>query len=267
MQIHAHTCISHKCQGNPYRMYVHVFACMSWAVHMCMYRCCMCMYLCVSVCMWVKYTTCAYSLQMCICTPSGGPKCTLCATHEHFIRLLRLAILSQAPSELIYVSSTLQRILNRLQQSMKTASWHENCLDCRVYVCVCIYMYVYVLHVSECIWSYVYVSPVWAKCCLYTLYIVHICIATLAQWHIQSHMHLLTWVRDLETSKAFCWNLNVLFESDARRWACSTWRVQSFLLSKCQKTHTYTYIYIHAYTCTYTIIHTHTTWYMHYTGT
>ncbi len=124
MQIHAHTCISHRCQGNPYRMYVHVFACMSWAVHMCMYRCCMCMYLCVSVCMCVKYITCAYSLQMCICTPLGGPKCTLCATHEHFIRLLRLAILSQAPSELISVSSTLQMILNWLQLSMKTASWH-----------------------------------------------------------------------------------------------------------------------------------------------
>ena len=71
MQIHAFRL---GCQGNPYRMYVHVFACMSWAMHICMYVCCMCMYLCVSVCMCVKYTTCAYSLQMCICTPAGGSK-------------------------------------------------------------------------------------------------------------------------------------------------------------------------------------------------
>ena len=147
------------------------------------------MYLCVSVCMCVKYTTCAYALQMCICTPLEGPKCALCATHEHFIRLSHSAILSQAPSEMISVSSTLQRILNRLQQSMKTASWHENCLDCRVYVCACIYMYVYVLHVSVCILLYVYVSPARAK----KLYIYPSYCACMYD-HIGSVVHTVTYV-------------------------------------------------------------------------
>ena len=42
-----------------------------------------------------------------------------------------------------------------------------------------------------------------------------------------------------------------LFEFEARQRACSTWSVQSFLISRCQKTHTYTYIHIHAYTLSY----------------
>ena len=140
-KLHANTCTYMHFDLGVGQSILYVCACISWAVHMCMYVWCMCMYLCVSVCMCVKYTTCAYALQMSICTPSGGPKCALCATHGHFIRLSRSAILSQAPSEMISVSSTLQRILIRLQQSLKTASWHRLpgvCMCMYPSVCVCI---------------------------------------------------------------------------------------------------------------------------------
>ena len=73
-KIHANTCTYMHFDLGVGQCISYVCACISWAMHMCMYVCCMCMYLCVSVCMCVKYTTCAYALQMCICTPAGGSK-------------------------------------------------------------------------------------------------------------------------------------------------------------------------------------------------
>ena len=107
---------------------------------------------------------------MCICTPLGGPKCTLCATHGHFIRLSRSAILSQAPSEMISVSSTLQRILNRLLQSLKTASWHRLqgvCMCMYLYMCVCIAcicMYFVVCVCIPCTSKKLYIYPSYCAC-------------------------------------------------------------------------------------------------------
>jgi len=123
--------------------------------------------------------------------------------------------------------------------------------DCRMYVCVCMCMYVYVLYV-------LYVCACMSTKCY--IYIVSIMVATapVAQWHIQSHMDLQAGVQVWKTSMGFLLIYQRAFAVPSSAESLVSGRNLIFLLSPCQKIHTYTYTHIHTYTYTYIVIHTDT---------
>ena len=123
--------------------------------------------------------------------------------------------------------------------------------------------------IQYCMCMYVYVSAC-MTCMTCLSYIVlnflDVCIASVAQWYIWSHMGLQTGVRDLKSAKAFCWKLNMLLNSKLGRERAALGVCNPF----CYQGAKNTYIHIHSHTCIYMHIHYHTykynkiyAWYRH----
>ena len=72
-------------------------------------------------------------------------------------------------------------------------------------VCVCMCMYLHYMWMYESVCIECIACMTCMTCLSYKVLNFHeVCIASVAQWYIWSHMRLQTGVRDLKSSKAFC---------------------------------------------------------------
>jgi hypothetical protein len=95
----------------------------------------------------------------------------------------------------------------------------------------------------------------WYKSIFFSATFHQVCIVPVAQWDIQSNVHLQAGVRVPKRSMVFLLKGQCAFGAQFSAEGASTKRNHIFLLSHLPEIHTYTYVQILRNTCTYIYIH------------